>query len=53
MQIETRLLDHVGLPGEHLFCTRAELIEQAYDLQAERIAFREDEPEPAASGDPE
>ena len=38
---EARLLDSVGLPSEHLFRTRADLIEEAYDLQSDRIAFRE------------
>ncbi len=42
-QLETRLLDEVGLPQAHLFMDRAELLEQAYDLQAERIAFTETE----------
>lgn len=42
-QAESRLLDAVGLPAEHLFHSRAELIEQAYDLQAERIAYTESE----------
>jgi uncharacterized protein (DUF488 family) len=42
-QAESRLLDLVGLPPAHLFCSKTDLIEQAYDLQAERIAFRESE----------
>jgi uncharacterized protein (DUF488 family) len=41
---QTRLIDEVGLPQHHLFMDRAALIEQAYDLQAEKIAFRETEP---------
>jgi uncharacterized protein (DUF488 family) len=45
-QAEARLLDAVGLPPTHLFCDRSELIEQAYDLQAERIAFTESELSP-------
>lgn len=36
---EKRLLKLVGLPDETLFATRAELIEQAYDLQAQKIAY--------------
>lgn len=40
-QAETRLLDLVGLPPTHLFRTRSELIEEAYDLQSERIAYTE------------
>lgn len=42
-QVETRLLEAVGLPLMHLFLDRSELIEQAYDLQAEKIAYTEDE----------
>ncbi len=40
-QIETRLLEEVGLPSEDLFRTHAQLVEEAYDLQAERIAYVE------------
>lgn len=40
-QIESRLLDAVGLPSADLFRSRAELIEEAYDLQGKRIAFTE------------
>jgi len=42
-QAESRLLDLVGLPPAHLFCSKADLTEQAYDLQAQRIAYRESE----------
>lgn len=42
-QAELRLLRTLGLPDEHLFRTRAELIEEAYDIQAERIAYSEAE----------
>ena len=34
-----RLLTRVGIGEPHLFCSRAELIEQAYAAQAERIAY--------------
>src|SRR6185295_1306071 len=37
---ETRLLAELGLPAVSLFETRAEMIEQAYDKQAELIAYR-------------
>jgi len=40
-QAETRLLTLAGLPEADLFHGRAELIERAYDLQGEQIAFRE------------
>ena len=40
-EAETRLIELVGLPPAHLFCDRSELIEQAYDRQAERIAYTE------------
>lgn len=40
-QAETRLLDVLGLPQGGLFQSRAELIEQAYDMQSLRIAFTE------------
>jgi uncharacterized protein (DUF488 family) len=49
-QAEMRLLDEVGLPQEDLFSTRAELIERAYDLQAERIAYVEPETPSAIAG---
>lgn len=48
-QLELRLLDAVGLAPENLFCTRAELIEQAYDLHAVRIAYTESESDAVAS----
>jgi hypothetical protein len=52
-QAEARLLDLVGLPSAHLFHSRSELIEQAYDLQGDRIAFRElENPVLAAGGMP-
>jgi uncharacterized protein (DUF488 family) len=40
-QTESRLLDVLGIPQSDLFRTRTELVEQAYDRQAERIAFTE------------
>lgn len=49
-QAESRLLELVGLPPTHLFKSRSELIEQAYDLQAERIAYKEAETPHATSG---
>jgi len=49
-QAESRLLEETGLPAAHLFHSRAELIEQAYDLQSERIAYVESETEPALTG---
>lgn len=42
-QAENRLLDAVGLPPTHLFHSRSELIEQAYELQGDRIAYTESE----------
>jgi uncharacterized protein (DUF488 family) len=42
-QAEARLIEAVGLPPAHLFYCHAELVEQAYDLQAERIAYTESE----------
>lgn len=49
-QVEARLLDTVKLPSEHLFRVRSELIEEAYDLQGERIAYRESELPSALNG---
>jgi uncharacterized protein (DUF488 family) len=49
-QAESRLLEAVGLPPTHLFLSRADLIEQAYDLQGERIAYTESEAPQVASG---
>ena len=48
-QSESRLLEVVGLPTADLFQDRSELIEQAYDLQAERIAYTESGTAPIAS----
>jgi len=48
-QAETRLLDAVGLHQKDLFMNRSELVEQAYELQSERIAYTESEA-PAANG---
>ena len=42
-QAEMRLLKAVGLPSTHLFLDRSALVEEAYDLQAERIAYAESE----------
>ena len=49
-QSESRLLKVVGLPNADLFQDRSELIEQAYDLQAERIAYTESDTAPITSG---
>lgn len=49
-QAETRLLESVRLPTDHLFRPRSELIEHAYDLQGGRIAYREPDAAPAANG---
>lgn len=49
-EAETRLLNLVGLPTADLFRSRAELIEEAYDLQAERIAYSEPETVSAENG---
>ena len=49
-QAETRLLAAVKLPTEHLFRPRSELIEQAYDLQGERIAYTESDAPPMTNG---
>jgi uncharacterized protein (DUF488 family) len=38
-EAESRLLSLCGLPEGDLFTSRAELIEQAYDMHGERIAF--------------
>jgi hypothetical protein len=38
-QAETRLLEAVEVPAEHLFRPRSELIELAYDIQGDRLAF--------------
>jgi uncharacterized protein (DUF488 family) len=50
-QAETRLIEAARMPAEHLFCPRAELIEYAYDIQGERIAFIEADATHVASGD--
>jgi len=42
-QAETRLIEEVGLPPTHLFYGRLQLVEQAYDMQSERIAYMEPE----------
>jgi len=49
---EARLLELVGLPPAHLFKNRQELIEEAYDMQGERIAYTESDPPSATSGGP-
>lgn len=38
---EQRLLDMVGLPSADLFRSRQELIDQAYELQGQTIAYQE------------
>jgi len=38
-EFETRLLRTLGLPEQHLFATREETIERAYELQSEGIAY--------------
>jgi uncharacterized protein (DUF488 family) len=49
-QAETRLIEEAGLPATHLFYDRSQLVEQAYDLQSERIAYVESETPPALIG---
>lgn len=39
LQLEERLLRLFELPDHDLFTTRSEMIERAYDLQSERIAY--------------
>jgi uncharacterized protein (DUF488 family) len=51
-QAESRLLDLAGLPPGNLFQPRAELVEQAYDAQADKIAYREADDATAAGGGP-
>jgi uncharacterized protein (DUF488 family) len=50
-QAESRLLKIVGLPTADLFHDRSELIELAYDLQGERIAYMESESSPIQNED--
>lgn len=40
-QVESRLLSELDLDGLNLFQTEVEMLEQAYDLQGEKIAFVE------------
>lgn len=40
-QAEARLFDVIGLPSRDLFLSYTELLTQAYDVQAERIAYVE------------
>lgn len=47
---EKRLLDAVGLPEVDLFHSREELVERAYDMQAERIAYTEADTATATPG---
>jgi uncharacterized protein (DUF488 family) len=49
-QSESRLLDLAGLPPGNLFQSRAELIEQAYEVQAQKIAYTETTDSDAAGG---
>lgn len=48
--IETRLLNHWGLDHLDLFTGRSELIEVAYDKQAERIAYVASDNAPQTEG---
>ena len=45
-QFESRLLAECGLPESDLFQMRAELVEQAYDLHGEQIAYTAADEEP-------
>ena len=47
---EGRLLDAVGLPPTHLFQDRSQLVEEAYDIQAQRIAYTESQNSQSISG---
>lgn len=49
-QAESRLLETVGLPAANLFQDPSQLVEEAYDIQAQRIAYTESEPPPATKG---
>ena len=48
-EAESRLLELCGLPTGNLFQSRDELVEQAYDIQGERIAYVV---QPCLSGEP-
>jgi len=52
-EAENRLLDELNLPRGDLFLPRDALVEEAYDLQARRIAWTEREPAraPGAAAD--
>ncbi len=50
-EAESRLLEAVGLPPVSLFNDRSELIEEAYDLQGERIAYTEPDEPATSNGD--
>lgn len=45
-EFEARLLDLFDLPPGDLFRSRAEMLDEAYDRQGERIAYAEPEEEP-------
>jgi uncharacterized protein (DUF488 family) len=49
-QAESRLLETVGLPAANLFQDRSQLVEEAYDIQALRIAYTESEALPTSTG---
>jgi uncharacterized protein (DUF488 family) len=49
-QAESRLLEAVGVPTSDFFLNHSDLVEQAYDLQSERIAYIEAETPSVASG---
>lgn len=49
-QAEARMLEAVGLPSSHLFKSRAELVEIAYEMQGERIAYTESDASVAGGG---
>lgn len=48
---ESRLLETVGLPSADFFLDHSELIEQAYNIQSERIAYMEPESIPITNED--
>lgn len=50
-QAEHRMLEAVGLPAADLFRSRTDLVEEAYDRQAERIAYTEGDVPSVASGE--
>jgi len=45
-EMEERMLEHLNMNTEDMFCTKEQLLDRAYRIQGEAIAYEEQQPAP-------